>query len=123
MHPNAMTGKAYEKALVTYARRNFPSLNAALITQPSFKDMGDIRLSTAVVQAKSSPTGTRTFAGYLSAAMRQAATHQTDIPLIPIVMVRRADAPIGDGLAVVRIHDMLHLLATIDALELPAVND
>lgn len=114
---NAVSGKQYERDIIRYVNGAFPLLDAHRPAQRSFADRGDVRLSTAVVQAKHYPTGTRTIEKHLADVERQAAQHATSAPLTPIAVVSTTGTPATD-LAVVRFRDIAALLHERDLLDI-----
>lgn len=111
---NAAAGKAYERRVVTYINNTYPDLAAFRITQPSFSDRGDIRVSTVVLQAKTSPTGTATISRYLDAATTQCSRHPGAPHIFPAVIIKRAPR-VQDDLVVLRARDFFTLLNQRDA--------
>lgn len=108
---NAVAGKAYENAIVTYVNAQFPLLGAFKISQPSFRDLGDIRLSNVVLQAKLSTKGTGTVTRYLREAMEQTLRHPDAHHLVPAVIVHRGDdISIGDDMVVLRAADFFRVV-------------
>ena len=115
MQPNP-GGKAYESNVIRYLKRHAPNSNPHRISQPSFKDRGDIRFSTVVLQAKTSPVGLVTVGRYVDDAVRQAAEHDGAEHIIPAAVARRpGNTGVGDDLVVLRMSDFVALVKDRDS--------
>ena len=113
---NAESGKNYERRVIAAVNGAHPDLRAFKQHQPAWADLGDIRFSTVVLQAKAITAGTKTVSAYLDAAEEQASRHETDTPLIPAVIVRTA--PEGaDDIIVLRASTFFALIDERDLLE------
>lgn len=113
---NAESGKNYERRLLAYLNEFDPDFRAFKQPQPTWEDRGDIRFSTVVLQAKTSPVGLKTMTKYLDDVHDQAARHETDAPLIPAAVIRDG-ADVGGDVVILRADDFLELVSERDRLE------
>lgn len=120
---NGANGRSYESAVVRHVNATHPALRAHRVTQTSFRDQGDIRMSDVLVQAKTSPAAVVTLGRYIDAAVGQAEeyrkAHPSEEPysVTPVALIKRHDKPsVASDLIVIQVRDFLALLAERDML-------
>lgn len=106
-NPNKAKGTTWERNVRTYLREHLDP-RAYSPRQEGYLDQGDIHAWTAVFQAKDWRDWQSAIRVGLDGAVAQAENSKR---WPPVAVVKRARRPVGDAYAVLRLSDLVRLLA------------